>query len=68
MSSYETMKQQVQITPGLDITLEDVDLLPWNSAEYNRYASCGKRPIILVVPVQRSSKVTFIRSLDEQYD
>ena len=36
MPSYEIMKDQVQNTPGLDITLEDVDLLPWDSAPYNR--------------------------------
>jgi hypothetical protein len=46
MPTYEMMKYQVRIAPGLDITEEDVDLLPWahnrgnkknlDNAEYHR--------------------------------
>ena len=32
----ETMKKMVQQTPGLDITVDDVDLLPWDEATYRR--------------------------------
>ena len=28
--SYQVMKQHVRVTPGLGITEEDVDLLPWS--------------------------------------
>ena len=31
MPSYAMMRHHVQSTPGLDITVEDVDLLPWST-------------------------------------
>lgn len=38
MPSYDTMKRHVRVTPGLGITLDDVDLLPWSktNAIYKR--------------------------------